>query len=367
MKGFLFTNCTMVQGELFMVGVIGGALAKMCLKDGKISYYGDLEGFIPEEREPVIDYMDYFEDKVIALNSRNDTLVVFDLEQHCCRYVLVGCKYQDWTNYVAMERYGSDYYIFPKYKNKILCFHMEKNRLKESSGYLRDFDELQCACRVKNDIWILPKDTNVIYCYNLPSGKVSLYRLGREISECVHAIFYNGNIYILNMYGVIYKWNTARMELSSITDAETEHTIQESMNRIIGAGNKLILLPAYGDDIKILDIVTEKVEIYRDYPADFWRVTDWLKFYGYCEGENKYYIATCFGNYLLQIEKKTGRMAWLKHSTDLAGARTLELWGKPVIREDNFEVTDLFKMNTAGNYLNKDIFIGDKIYALLKR
>ncbi len=39
MKRYLFTNCTIVQGELFLIGALGGLLAKVNLENGNMSNY----------------------------------------------------------------------------------------------------------------------------------------------------------------------------------------------------------------------------------------------------------------------------------------------------------------------------------------
>lgn len=50
MKRYLFTNCTIVQGELFLIGALGGLLAKVNLENGNMSKYEMQKGFVQEKK-----------------------------------------------------------------------------------------------------------------------------------------------------------------------------------------------------------------------------------------------------------------------------------------------------------------------------
>lgn len=312
MQRFLFTNCTLVHNELFVVGAWGGLPAKMNPYNGKIEYFNDMKNLIVRQNSVVIDFMDYYQGKIYALDSNGKDLVVFDLEEHQCQYLSINCNYQRERNFVAFERYQQDYYIFSKYNNRILMLNTETNEIADIAGCLDDIDEIQCACRIKNSVWLLPQNANEIYCYDLSKRTKKIYKLKKTIHNCIHAIFKDNCIYILNTFGLVYIWNIKEMELSEITDLETECDEKLSMIRIIYAGNRLILLPASDSVIKILDLLTRKIQIYNNYPTDFYDQTSWVKYYGYCEDEKYYYFAMCASNYLLRIEKRTGKLIWTR-------------------------------------------------------
>lgn len=347
------------------MGYIGGLPARMSY-DGKIDYYDRMHGFVENKTGSVIDFMEYFQNKVYALDSQGNNLIVFDLENYECRYIPLNCSHQSWINFVALERYGSDYYIFPKYENKILVFDTAKNKIREIKNYLDCSGEIQCVCRVNDDVWILPKDMDIIYCYHLKNGKKKEYGLKKRIEDCIHAFFDGMYIYFLNMYGIIYIWDIDEAELREITVFETEHSEKETMSKIIYAGNRLILLPAYGKDIKILELLTEKTEIYDDYPEDFLFQPNNYKFYGYCENKKYYFFAQCFGNYFLKIDKQSGQLMWVKSKIDLLGKRAIELLENQVIYEDVIEITDLLKVYLPDTFQVKGISAGKEIYYSMK-
>lgn len=363
MKKFLFSNCAIIQNGLFLVGMFAGLPANMNLSDGQIKYYDGIEGFISREKNTVVDFFDSFQNKVYALDSGEDQLVIWDLINLKCKYIPLGCCKRTWINFVAFERYQSDYYIFPKYNNKIIVFHTDRNETTEIVGYLDGAEEAQCACRVEDSIWVLPIDGNSICCYELSSGKKRIFGLDRIIQDCVHAIFYKGCIYILNMYGTVYQLDLEKVKLEEIVSSKVAHDGKESMGRIVCAGNKLILLPAYGKDIEIIDFVTKKREIYHDYPDDYDTLSTWWKYYGYCEDKFYYYFAISARNYLLKIEKQSGSLIWIKPKIDSLGGKTINFLKKRELQEsDYWELIDLMRVESTDICRSNVSYIGNKIY-----
>lgn len=360
----MYTNCTLLNEDIFLIGHIGGFPARMS-SDEKIVYYDEMQGFVKNETTSVIDFLDNFQNKAYALDSKRGSLVIFDLENYKCRYIPLNCSPKSWMNFAALERYGSSYYIFPRHENKLLIFNTEKNQIIEERNYINYCDEIQCICRVKDEVWILPKDMAGIYCYHLSNGEKEVYRLEGKIEDCVHAFFDGEFIFFLNKYGVIYRWDIEKKNIQKITVFETEHNDKEAMSRIICAGGKLILLPAGGRDIKILNLLTKKTEIYADYPKDFCFQPDKYKFYGYCENELYYFFAQCFGNYFLKIEKSSGQLVWIKPTINLLGKRAIEFMGTNVIYEETLEIMDLLEADLPDKFQSDTSLIGKNIYHLM--
>lgn len=361
----MYTNCTLLNDGVFLIGQMGGLPAKL-FPNGGIEYYDRIHGFVEKRTGAIVDCLDYFQNKIYALDSKEDNLAVFDLDNCECHYIPLGCSHRPWMNFSALERYQSDYYIFPKYENRLLVFDTITNKLCEIKDYLKCSSEIQCICRVKDSVWVLPKDTDIICCYHLPNGESKVYKLKRKVENCVHAFFDGIYIFFLNRYGVIYRWDIERAKMYEITVLETKHREEESMSRIICAGNKLILLPAYGKDIKILDLLTKKIEIYHDYPEDFFFESDKYKFYGYCEDEMYYIFAKCFGNYYLKIDKQSGLLVWVKPVISSLGKKAIELLENKVFREETFDIEDLLRAGLPKVHQAGATLVGKGIYHLMK-
>ena len=367
MRNLLFTNCTKKDSELFFLTTFMGRgfLAKMNVDSGKTEYCDIMEGFVLEKTSAV---MDIFQGKIYALDSYGNNLVVFDLIRNQCKYIPLKCNYQKGNNFAAFEKYGKSYYIFPRYGNKIIILDIDKNRITEMQRSFGDGKKIQCICRAGNDMWILPENADQIYCYSISENKEKVYKLGRIIQNCVHSVFNESSLYILNMYGVIYRWDIERTELYEITALETKHDENESMSRILYAGNRLITLPGYGNYIRLFDILTEKTSVYCDYPKDFKYQSTWLKYYGYCEDEKFYYFAAASANYLLKIEKMSGGLTWIKVDKDSLREKTLELLaqaGVNMFSEGGLDIMDLLQLEVSGNCQADNDSIGKKIYDAL--
>lgn len=312
----MFSYCTMVNQELFFIDSQNGLPAKMNPDNGDVSYCSVMDNLILKA-ENICDIRT-FGDRVYALETSGEDIIIFDMERFRCQYIPLQCAYHPCDNFVAFEQYGSDLYIFPRYGNKICILNTTNNEISEITDYFDEITEMQCACRAGNKVWLLPCDAEVIGCYDLVNRRMQIYEMQRKIENCVHAVIVDENIYILNRFGIIYVWNTQELKLDEEKILETEYSDEKSTYSIlVHAGNKLIVLPSLSDEIKILDMLTGSIEIYQDYPKDFLYynegyIAGWSKYTGICQDDNNYYCAMRRGNYLLKISKRDGILSWIK-------------------------------------------------------
>lgn len=309
---FLFSNCILVKNQLFFVDTQSGLPAMMDPDSGDVTYSALFQDYIWRDGNS-IDFMWEFDGNVYALETAGDALVIFDLHKQRCSYIPLNCSYREWGNFVAFEKYGSDFYIFPKYGNKIFTFSAGDRKVAQIAGKLGEMEEIQCARREGSKVWLISRKGSAIYAYDLSDNSWRIYRLNAVIKDCTNCILVGESIYLLNIFGIIYKWNIGDGEIQEIRTLETRHLEAETMYSMVHAGNCLIVLPSLGADIKILDLLTGKMEIYHDYPADFnYYDIGWSKYYGYCEDGKYYYFAMRRGNYFLKICKKNGKLSWIK-------------------------------------------------------
>ncbi len=342
---------------------------------GDVCFYNILEGFLIKSGDAV-DYVQAFNNRIYALEMSGSNILIINFENNKCQYVPLNCNNKAWSNFVAFERYDFKFYIFPKYENKIVKCDTHNNSITEISNYLYTFTEIQCACRNENQVWLIPKNMKQIVLFDLQTNKAKYFEISRVLEDCVDAVAVGEVIYILNIYGIIYKWNTKNEELQELVYMETDHVQCETMHRIIYAGNLLILFPALGEDIKILNLSTNEKEIYRDYPQDFlYHELRWSKYYGYCEDEKYYYLAMRSSNYLLRIRKSDGKFFWVKYNFFdwLTRQRIREELirnkiemslekGNNIFYENEMSILNLLKFKLKRN-CNNDVFhVGKRIY-----
>lgn len=197
-----------------------------------------------------------------------------------------------------------------------------------------------------------------------------------RIENLVDAIYIDENIYFLNWFGSIYKWDLKQKQIEIIETLKTEPDETKSVSKIIYAGNKLIVFPSLGEDINILDVSTYERKIYQGYPSDFmYQEKKWSKFYGYCEDDQYFYFAMRSANYVLKVDKQSGEFIWLKPNIPTSEtiqkvqslflketARIKLIMGKTHFSEKTLKITELIKMDLKSNGNNRSTLVGSKIY-----
>lgn len=370
---FLFSTCALIKKRLFFVDTQSGLPAIMNLKNGAVNYCELFQDYILRYGDS-IDFMQEFDGNVYALETAGDYLVIFEWDKRQCSYISLNCNNRKWGNFVAFERCGSVFYIFPKYGNRIISFHAEDWNLTETTTVLDETEEIQCACSGKNRVWLLSQDGSRIYAYDLAENKGTVYKLNINMNECINGILINDSIYFLNMFGILYKWNVGDKEVLVINTMETQHLNAETMIKMVNAGNKLFVLPAFGSDIKMLNLDAGDMQIYNKYPADFsYHDIGWSKYYGHCEDEKYYYLAMRLGNYFLKICKSDGEFTWIKPKIinesdkdkllDLLGMHNRLKTGVKIFYEKEGYLNDWLKYIPMGSGAsNSNADIGRKIY-----
>lgn len=358
-ENLIFSYCTMVNQKLFFVDDNGLPLM-MNPENGEVSYCPVMDNFNQEGKR--ICAFQFMDDKVYALGTSGEIIIVFDLKKSECQYIPLQCSYRNWGNFVGFERYGSNLYIFPRYGNKICVLNALNHKVVEIAFCFDGRTELQCACRAGNKVWLLPCNESAIGCFDLTCGEMQIYEMQKKIENCADAAYVDGNIYILNRFGIIYILNIEDFELREVKTLETKPLADNTMGRIVYAANKLIILPSLAEEIKILDIPTGKTEIYRDYPEDFlYYDMEYMKqrskYTGLCEDDSYYYCAMRRENYLLKINKRDGNLLWVKPNVPL---------GKERMKVLNFLKEKKFNENFAAGKryfveadVNIDMFLGE--------
>lgn len=377
---FLFSSCTLHDDKLFFVEIQSGLPAIMDLDSGEVSYCDVLAGFAFIAGADIVDFIQGYGNKVYILETSGRNMIIFDLEKKQCQYIKLKCSYFNWGNFSAFERHGSFFYIFPKHEDEVVVLNTKNNELIEMQNIFGGINGIQCTCRVENQVWILPQNKSMIYVYDMATKKIESYKLDKALENCVDAVYADGNIYILNQFGIVYIWNIYKRELQEMTKLETDHTEDKSMCRIIFAGSKLIFFPVLSADIKILDLSTGEIEVYYDYPEDFkYHNIKWSKYHRSCEDKDYYYFAMRLGNYFLKVCKNDGKLLWMKpqlplienriKSQDLFAMEKLKLYinaKKSICEEGNISIIHMINTGLKESCMEEESSIGRKIYEEVK-
>lgn len=312
-KKRLFSNCVLVDKELYFFDSYDGMPAKMNLNSGQV-FYLNLPYNYNITNDNVADLILQNNKKIYILQNAGNNLSEYNLEQNTCRQFNINCAYQPWGNFAAATIFEAKLYIFTRYENKIVKFDTNTDKICEKI-YIPGEGRAFFGCRVYKTMWLFPRIGDNVVAYDMQTDEVYTHRLPMKLEECVYAIQEEGKIYILNQYGMIYIWNLKKNNMEVVDKAEaSEHVISNTVGRIVYTNHKLVILPSFGNDIKILDLIKNTVEIYSGYPNDFKYFTElkWAKYNGVCEDSEYFYFALRLSNYLLRIQKNNATLDWIK-------------------------------------------------------
>ena len=181
---------------------------------------------------------------------------------------------------------------------------------KYRMGFPKEFN-LASGKRIDNIVWFITKSNKVIIKYLIKIQEYFIFYLPGLGYECIDILIIDNSIYVLNSYGEVFLWIIGSDDVEKLIDLEKE---KNYFGRFIVVKEKIIMLPKYGRDIYIYDLVSKKVSEYKEYPIDFqYRPQKGIwKYFEKCEDEKFYYFAMLLSNYMLCISKENASIKWEK-------------------------------------------------------
>lgn len=319
----LFSTCTLMQGKMVSFTTFKKIPIVVELHTGTITILDDLENY---DSEFCSDYMFSIEDDIFVLELNGKRMMKLNITDRKCSYFDIFCNSKDWNNYAAFAYFEKSIYIFPTYSAGFVQMDLGTGRvkkkkklhsvMKEKNKNLREeYTDFWRGCQLENKVWLFPRYGSQVIVYDMENDTWTEYILAVEIKECIHVMSYGGYIYILNVEGIIYRWDMINGEVERIADCSSNNNKTGcSFSRIAVTDKGIFLLPAFSEDILYIDLDTKGIKKYDVYPKDYqyYGPQGWSKFYGYCEDGDQYYFAMRSANYILSISKKDGMGKWIK-------------------------------------------------------
>lgn len=320
----LFPTCALVQGKLFSVTSFKRNPILGDLHTGKITLLRDLVNY---DSTFAVDNMVCLGDNVFVLELNGKRLMKYNVIEKKCTYININCDKKGWGNFATIGCEGKSLYIFPIYTDGLIKVDLKTSKVKkEKALYSRmqdykinrkaqeEFTYFWRGCQFGNIVWLFPRKGNLVIAYDMETDTWQEYELSIAIENCEHVIEYTDKLYILSSKGKIYRWGMKDELVEEIADCSNSETDSTTFSRIAVTNKRIFLFPALGKDIFFIDLNTGKINKYSDYPADFRYCgpEGWSKYYGYCEDEEYYYFAMRSTNYILTLNKREGKVEWLK-------------------------------------------------------
>lgn len=332
-KYFLFPTCVVEKELLYSITHNNCIIEKMDLKNNKVICIDNPDGYNSKEWSGA-DNILLYNQKIYFFEQNGKRIMEYSVTDKKTRYFDLNLQAYLYFNYAYCTIWDNRIYIFPSFINEIIIVDLQTGKIMKKEKFCDDlyyifnkekincipgtdlnfpYRLFSCGCQVKNTIWIFTEKSQKVIKFDLLTEKIEQYILPRMIKGCVHAVWKNKKFYLLSLEGFVYVWKYEKNEIEMLYD-EKKNCQYPYFHRIAVTDKNIWLIPFFGDDIYIVDKMTKKYSFYNEYPKDFCYFGGYerCRFYGYSEDKNNYYFAMHSANYLLIIDKLTGKEKWIK-------------------------------------------------------
>lgn len=327
----LFPACyTDGKGKLYYVSHSRHSIRKLDLEKNTVEYIDNPDGYIPGKWSGV-DKIFGYKDRLYLFEQNGSKMLEYSLRDQKSRCFLLDCGMYSCDNWAAFTIYNHVLFAFASYLNKIVKIELGSGELKKESFPIDDIFKLQkklenlnkrrnkvpcklfsCGCRVDDDMWLFIEQDTFVLKYNLSSGMCITFSLPEEIRGCNYAVRKGDAFYILSIEGNVYLWNPLNVKTEILFHSENRN--YPYFSKMIVTYTNIWIMPCMGDDIYVVNLKEQECCKYNRYPNDFSYCEDpnRSRYYEYTEDEQNIYFAMHSANYLLCIEKKSGKEKWIK-------------------------------------------------------
>lgn len=379
-QDYIFSTGIIVDDKIYFFTELENVFMQIDMKTWKIKY---LDKFL--------EYNLYFgrADKLQTINNKIYKLSLdgryveeFSLKDERYKKIEIGIYDKPWRNFVAFEYWNQYLFIFPKGERQVIRINTDDYRVEriklcnKEESTTKKFLGYSVSYRCKNEIWLFETINNWIHIYNMESNMVRLRAFPDGIGECLNVCEFRNYFYFLTLDNQIYSWNIENNSLILLWDGEKYYGIKYYFGEILCTQQKLLLMPALGEDIVVLDYEKGNSTIMNKYPENFYYFNiKWAKYINYfCDTEYIYYPMRS-SDYLALINRCSGEIEWKKLVPPSKKDKKLNMQIKCqrqyLTIPDDVEFVDSLLYLTR-NVMNKSIFgtnrgsIGSEIWNHMK-
>lgn len=362
MNKFLFNGYTLYHEKIIFKEYQSGLLCELDINTGAIRYIDNLKDYQVEINP--FDNLIERKGKIYAVTNDGKKMMIYDTVQNGCEWIPIDYGVRQWGNFTNVFDFNEHLFFFHKEENWISCYDVLSKRTEKIVS--KACCSNVCSCRIGNKVWIFPRNGDIIQEFNLETKAYAYHELSSEL-ELVNSCAYDKDkIYLLTDYGKIYVIRQKDFYVE-VMDFGIEEDISKSFGRIICAAGKLIMFPAAGNDIGIVELDKKTMNVFSEYPKDFsYADIAWSKYYAICEDEDYYYLLRK-SNYLLKIKKSNGDFIWTRLMIKDACEKEKWLFRYKYMKEPMWEGAvslDVLIKNipVKENDVTKNTFIGSEIW-----
>lgn len=256
---------------------------------------------------------------VYVLEVSGKYMMQYDLNTHSCGFVQIDCGCNADGNFAFLSSHDNKVSIFTRDQGELVIYDIIGDTIERVQYPNANSNYYITGCLFGDKCLIFPKNGKDVLEYSVIHNTWKVHSLNYDLVNCVHAIAENERIYVLLASGKILVWNYNLQEIEKIINVEEFYGTSLTASRLCLTNEKIIVLPSTAQDIIVINRINGQTSIYADYPEDFGydlNKKNWSKYYGYCENDTEYYFACRTSKYILKIEKKNGKISWIKSEID---------------------------------------------------
>lgn len=330
----LFPACVISeQGIIYYVTQKEHALKELNMDSQKVKYIDNPKGYEPAEWTGV-DRLLLDNNKLFLFEQNGSRLLEYSLTERTCRYFDLNCNIWSCDNWSKCVIARNKVFAFSSFANKVVKVDLSNGDIKiekihhsisylfyqEKERYIYDNSEIEipcklfsCGCQVNKEVWIFTERKGIVLKYDLFREESIVYSLPKSINGCMHVIWIKGLFYILSIDGKVFSWDLQKNKAKLLFNGKIKFPYAY-FGKIAVTNKNIWILPCFGKDIYVMNLKSNVEELYSTYPKDFCYDIDpsKSKFYGYTEDSKNYYFAMHSANYILIINKESGKEIWVK-------------------------------------------------------
>lgn len=344
----LFPACVIKENTLFCITDCEHIFEKIDIKNGEIKYIDNPKGYTPEKWVGT-DTILLGDEEIYFIEQNGERIMKYFPHDDLCEYIDLMCNDYVCSNFAGITIYRNKMYLFPKYRDNVFKLDLDIGVVKEMGCLCPEvnyrFNEKEeiphmlfsCSYQIESHMWVFSERNQFVIDYNMELEKFKKYILPNNIKSCELVEYKEGLFYILTMEGKLFLWSPDENIEQEIYDFGIERKYPYFGAMVFG-GNKLWLLPLWGKDIIIIDIVNKNSRLYQKYPIDFYYCApeNWAKYLSYCSDEEYIYFAMHSGNYILSISRSDGSERWIR-PIGVGWKRKKEFYLKNIQKQLNYE------------------------------
>jgi hypothetical protein len=313
-----FSAGTIIEDTICFFSDKEDILMGIHMSDWKIRY---LDLFTGQNRyfSERADFLRTCDDKIFKLALNGKSIEEYSFKDKKYEKIWIeefGCD-KEWDNFIAFERKGEYLYIIPKWKREAfkLEIHTHKTEKIDLTLNNENFEkEFECFCaayRLDDKIWLFEEKNRRAVVFDMSDDTFSFYALPDEIKNFVDVCQKGDDFCFLTSHQQLYTWSPDTDKHGLLWEDRPCSGTENYFGKVVAAGSRIILLPALGEKIVILDDKNREEAYCSEYPEDFFYLdVKWGKYVNGFEDKSFYYFPMRMSNYLLKISKTDGEIEW---------------------------------------------------------